>query len=416
MIKAAVDIYGFQKRWVADTSRFKAGNMARQIGKSFVIALEAVLDSAQTDKDWILLSAGERQSKELMAKCKMHLEAIKVAASDIEQDEEFFNDSKITILTIHLPNRAKIIGLPANPDTARGFSGNVVLDEFAFHKDSFAIWKALFPTISRGYKIRVVSTPQGKSNQFYKLMTGDNGFSKHTVDIMQAVADGVPHNIEELKAGVDDEETWQQEYMCQFIDEATAYLTYELIAGCESSSASEELSGDVKDTYIGIDVGRKKDLTVIWVAEQIGDVYWTRAVDCLYKTPFTHQYNHITDAIRKTKARRVCIDATGIGAQLAEQLIEKFGTSKVEPVVFSNNTKQDMAVRCLKMFQDRQVRIPISNKIRNDLHSVKKTVTAAGNIRFDAERTADGHSDRFWAMALALMATDKGIEPAIYIL
>ena len=32
----------------------------------------------------------------------------------------------------------------ANPDTARGFSANVFLDEFAFHKDSREIWKALF--------------------------------------------------------------------------------------------------------------------------------------------------------------------------------------------------------------------------------------------------------------------------------
>jgi phage FluMu gp28-like protein len=32
---------------------------------------------------------------------------------------------------------------------------------------------------------------------------------------------------------------------------------------------------------------------------------------------------------------------------------------------------------------------------------VTKQTTAAGNIRFTAERTPDGHSDRFWSLALA---------------
>jgi hypothetical protein len=41
--------------------------------------------------------------------------------------------------------------------------------------------------------------------------------------------------------------------------------------------------------------------------------------------------------------------------------------------------------------------------IRADLRSVTKQTTEAGNIRFTAERTPDGHADRFWALALACM-------------
>ena len=33
-----------------------------------------------------------------------------------------------------------------------------------------------------------------------------------------------------------------------------------------------------------------------------------------------------------------------------------------------------------------------------------KETTASGNIRFTAERNANGHADRFWAVALALHA------------
>ncbi|WP_425438450.1 hypothetical protein, partial [Roseospirillum parvum] len=38
-------------------------------------------------------------------------------------------------------------------------------------------------------------------------------------------------------------------------------------------------------------------------------------------------------------------------------------------------------------------------------------VTVAGNIRFAAERTPDGHADHFWALALAIEAASNGTGP-----
>jgi len=415
-IKTAVDLYQFQRDWLADKSRLKAGIMSRQVGKSFIVALEAVDSAIETGGDWVLLSAGERQSRELMEKCRMHLEAYSIAASDIEQD--YFADTQCRQLTIRLPSGAKIIGLPANPATARGFSGNVILDEFAFHRDSDQIWKALFPVVSRGYKLRVVSTPQGKSNKFYKIVTGDNRFSTHKVDIYRAVADGVPLNIDELRAGIDDEDAWQQEYLIQFMDEATAFLTYDLITACEADKLTGEVDYEDFDPdslvipdegplYCGVDIGRKKDLTIFYIVQRVGDVDWTRAIIRLAKQKFAVQQKLLWQLIRKFNIDRTCIDGTGIGAQLAEETHEEFG-SRAEEVLFTAPVKNDLATRTRRRFEDRLIRIPISQKLRNDLHSIKKTTTAAGNIRFDAERTKDGHADRFWALALAQMATEDG--------
>jgi phage FluMu gp28-like protein len=409
MTAAAIQLYDYQKRWVTDDNRFKVGLWCRQSGKSFAIGLEAVLDAVQTGSNWVLLSAGERQSKELMEKVKMHTEAMALAASAVEED--FFADTLTKQLLVTLPNRARIIALPANPDTARGFSANVILDEFGFHKDSHKIWTALYPTITRGYKLRVVSTPQGKSNQFYKLWTGDNGYAKHFADIYTAVKEGLPVDAEQLRKGLDDDEAWAQEYECQFLDEATAFLTYDLIAACESPDAYADLQEPyvpAAPTYVGIDIGRKRDLTVIWVVQQIGDVFWTRAVIPLEKTPFPDQRDFIRRLFASIKPARVCIDYTGMGGPIAEDLQQTFGSATVEAVTFTNQVKSDLAMRTRKLAEDRRIRLPIDNACRNDLHSVKKVVTAAGNIRFDAERTKDGHADRFWALSLALMATDAG--------
>ncbi|STZ02834.1 terminase large subunit domain-containing protein [Moraxella equi] len=125
--------------------------------------------------------------------------------------------------------------MPANPDTARGFSANVFLDEFAFHADSRTIWKALFPVISAGFKLRVVSTPNGKGNKFYELMTNLNNkaWSRHITDIYTAVAYGLPRDIDELKEGLNDDDAWQQEYELKWLDEASAWLSYDLIDSVE---------------------------------------------------------------------------------------------------------------------------------------------------------------------------------------
>ena len=48
------------------------------------------------------------------------------------------------------PTCGRIIGLPADPQTARGFTGDVLLDEFAMHAFDREIWAAMFPTAHRG--------------------------------------------------------------------------------------------------------------------------------------------------------------------------------------------------------------------------------------------------------------------------
>jgi len=428
MVAPAVPLYGFQTRWFMDRERFKIGNMCRQIGKSFIVALEVVDDAMETGDDWVLLSSGERQSKELMQKVKMHCEAYQLAASQIEESEYSVNDVRYTLLIIYLPNGARIMGLPANPDTARGFSANVVLDEFAFHKDSAAIWKALFPTIARGYKIRIISTPQGLGNRFHQLFTGDNKWSKHEVDIYKAVEDGVPHNIDELKEGLDDDEAWEQEFMVRFIDDATAWLTYEMIA-CQNDTVAGEIRYEdfnintfspeiLGRPFVGMDIGRRKDLTVIDLEDQVGDVFWNRLTLILPKIHFTEQKEILWSIMRKVNAERTCIDATGIGAQIAEDTVDEFGQYRAEQVDFTLKSKQDMAVRIRRIFEDKLCRTAICKKLRDDLHAVKKTTTAAGNIRFDAEQTKEGHADRFWAKALAFTASDSGsiVKPELFCL
>ena len=150
-----------------DSSRLKVVVKARQTGYSFAASVRAFLECLKKKTTWIFLSKGERQSKLLMEKVNDHLKAAGIAAEYYESS--FLEGTLTKQLEVRFPNGSVIYGLPANPDTARGYSGNVTLDEFAFHADSEKIYAALFPTITRGYCIEVISTPNGQQGKFYEI-------------------------------------------------------------------------------------------------------------------------------------------------------------------------------------------------------------------------------------------------------
>ncbi len=163
--------------------------------------------------------------------------------------------------------------------------------------------------------------------------------------------------------------------------------------------------------YLGVDIGRRKDLTVIWLIEKLHNYHHTLNVHVIEKTPFRVQMEIIGSYLAHPAARRCCIDASGLGMQLAEQLKETFG-SKVEPITFTGPVKEDLAYNLRTNFENKSVAIPADHSIREDLHSVRKVTTASNNIRFDvnAESEVSGHADRFWALALALYAAKSSGE------
>lgn len=71
-IEAAVQLYQYQIDRMLDESRFKYGLWSRQAGKSFGSCLEAVDDCCINRTNWVFLSAGERQSKNLMLTAQLH--------------------------------------------------------------------------------------------------------------------------------------------------------------------------------------------------------------------------------------------------------------------------------------------------------------------------------------------------------
>lgn len=424
----------YQRAWIADESRFKIGMFARQTGKTFSTGGECTDDCFQRWAEdrkarWVILSRGERQAAEMMTEVikpmtKAYFEVYRhlLKGGEPRFEEGVFRapqesgpDAVYKAMEVAFPNGSRITALPANPDTARGFSANVILDEFAFHAKSREIWAALFPVISKGrQKLRVISTPNGKGNKFYELMTAEGSvWSRHVIDIYEAVRQGLDRDIDMLRKGMADEDAWAQEYELKWLDEASAWLDYDLISAAENAEAGRPEGYQGGLCFVGVDIAARNDLFVIWVDELVGDVLWTREIIARRRISFAEQDALLDDVMRRYRVVRCRMDQTGMGEKPVEDAQRRHGALRVEGVLFSPAAKLDMATALKERMQDRKKRIPAGDPVlRADLHAIKSQVGVTGQRRLVADGETDGHADRFWAAALA--ASAAATPPAEY--
>ena len=154
------------------------------------------------------------------------------------------------------------------------------------------------------------------------------------------------------------------------------------------------------------------------------NLYLTREVLVLPNCPTPDQLEHLTPRIHR--ARRVCLDYTGAGIGLGDLLVQAHGefqrgptlgsaptrSGKIELCTFTAPLKHELFSHLRSAFERHIIAIPGSTAIREDLHSIQRSVTANGQIHYRAAHTADGHSDRATALALALRAAESTPEYA----
>jgi phage FluMu gp28-like protein len=415
-----VSLLPYQRAWLADRSRFKIAMVARQCGKTkYMASLEVVENVLQHEargekSRWIILSRGERQALEAMEEgIKPWCEFYGAAVDALEYDFRGGSGATYKAHEVLFRNGSRITALPSNPDTARGFTANVVLDEFAIHQDSRKIWAALTPSVSRpDLKLLVLSTPSGKDNKFYEVMTEQNSvWSRHTVDMYAAVAQGLDRNVDELRAAIGDDDIWAQEYELKWLDEASAWLTYDLISACEDPDAGRPEKYQGGPCFIGNDIARRNDLWVAWVWEAVGDVLWTREIRVLQHKTFAEQDTVMAELMQRYRVTRLAMDQTGMGEKPVEDAKRRY-PGRVEGVLFTQPRKLDLAIVGKTAFEDRKVRIPAGDLVlRADLHKTKKTVGPSGIPHLSAESDGAGHADRFWAGLLGIAAASPSKYP-----
>lgn len=390
--------YAYQLDWLLDWSRFALLNKARQIGASHTYAAAAVL-WAMLGETTTIISVGEREALEVLDKAAKHASVLHKLGSRWARAYKKGTELKFS-------SGGRVIALPASSG-GRSYSGNVILDEFAY-ADAAKIWDGAAAVVMHGGRLRVMSTPNGVGNVWHALWTDPKqhrGYRLHQVTIDQARGDGLQVDEDECwKMARGDQRVFDQLFRCAFLDNEQQYIPSALI----SEALVDVVYAPFGDTYAGLDIGRTADLTALVVIRIFDNAAHVIHVETRSRTSQA-DIDALADlAVNGFRVQRLCVDATGMGAFPAEQLQLRHGRHTVEAVTFTPAAKEDMATTLYQAFASRQLKMARSEEgLRDDVQAIRRSITSAGNVRYTAPVTDKGHADRAWALGLALHAAAR---------
>ena len=164
----------YQRRWVADKSRVKVWEKSRRIGASYCVALESVLEAAQSKEaggqDTFYLSYNKEMTQTFVRDCAYWAKVFNVVAGDTEELVLRDEDRDITVYRVRFASGFNVWGLPSEPRSLRSKQGRVVIDEAAFVDDLPELMKAAFALLMWGGSVEILSTHNGEENPFNELV------------------------------------------------------------------------------------------------------------------------------------------------------------------------------------------------------------------------------------------------------
>jgi phage FluMu gp28-like protein len=439
----------FQLEHLNNSSLLDIDAKARQAGWSFIAAAEAVAEGVLIPRSTnIFVSINQDEAAEKVRYAKQVIESL-----DEDVRPKLIIDNK---LELELANGSRMISHPCRPVRGKA-RANIYLDEFAHYPKDREIYAAALPVTTRGGRLRIGSTPLGAGGQFWEIFEQKiqpyPGYRRRRIPWwhVAALCKDVPNARKLAPAMLTEErvrtfgkprlveifenlplEDFQQEYECAWVDEATAWITWDEIKrnqvnaqagnlwhrqarGVNASlDAIDEVAQACQDRTIegvlagGMDVGRHKHLTEItFVGKSTTGHLPYRLGISLAGVEFDDQKAVASKALDVLPVTKFLIDQNGLGMQLAEQLNQVHG-ERAEGVNFTNETKELWSVELKVQVQRGRVPIPLDRDLSYQIHSIKKKTTAAKNAVFDTQGNERHHADKYWALALAVWAASPG--------
>jgi hypothetical protein len=149
----------------------------RQAGKSSTAAAAAVHEAVyQAGSLILMLAPTQRQSAELLRAARQLLDAA-VPSLQLKTD---------SVYAIELANGSRIMSLPANEATIRGYSkvSLLIFDEAAWVDDDLYVAARPMLAVSRG-RLLALSTPNGQRGWFHRAWTDDDGWHRTRIPASQ---------------------------------------------------------------------------------------------------------------------------------------------------------------------------------------------------------------------------------------
>ena len=453
----------WQDAYIRSMARFIAIVKSRRVGWSFICSLKGLIKAMDPDRVGYtkqFVSYHEEDALEKISYAKQFYESI----PDCDAKKKLITDNK-SMLCFQDKNgitQSRLISIPCRPP--RGKGGDISLDEFAIYNPKMQklVYDAALPVISRGGTIEMGSSPLGKIGQFYDILTDKSTYDYERynipwwfcrdlcVDVPTAVKVAPELSTEErvetfgtkiLKMIFQnsDIDTFQQEFECMFIDSSESYISLDLIyentpgkresdidlSLCEKMSDEEyweynrgidfqaykdldtailnyrpEYHG--KTLFLGYDVGRHKDLSVLFLMGRTADGKKRDFARIELKNEtYKKQKEMIIKAYKELPVFRGKIDRTGIGDNIYEDVHAVVG-DRVEGVQFTQESKEILAIDVKRGLEQKEFLLSNDKEFHMQIHSIKRIDRGGGkHFSYDASRDDKGHADSFWAWALA---------------
>ena len=464
----------YQIGWLNDESPVIVWEKSRRIGASFVDSLKSTLLAAKTAEHGGMnvnyLSYNKHMTQQYVQDAAFWAGKIGLAAEVLGEVIVKDEDRDIITYQIKFASGHKIQALSSHPRSLRSTKGRVVLDEFAFVDAPEELLKAALALGMWGGQIAVLSTHNGVDNPFYELVqnirSGRLPYRLHRTDFDQAVEQGLYKAVcRSLKKtwSAEDEAKYKAGIVKQYGDAADeelfciprksggAYIPLNLIETAMSGGdeqavlrigppapdfvdwprvaleawttlfITEEigprlaaLNAGLRHVY-GYDVGRVADLSVLWVlAEGENLDVATPLVVELSNMPFKVQ-EAVMRAVEHSLPRfsGAAVDATGIGASLAEAARQEWSPELIHEIKLSESWYATNFPPLKARFEDKGLSLPPDARIRDDLRQIK---VIKGLPRVDDVRVKTSEGQRHGDAAIALTLADYALRHAPEIL
>lgn len=398
---------------------------SRQIGYSYASALKHVLRACGSKKrDTYYSATDETQAKNWISYCREL--ALKF---DIPLEED--SSQKLAF-----PNGSVIIGLSSNPKTIHGKSADIVIDEAALHEEFDELLKAAIPCQTWGYSVDILSTISTPNHGFYQLYCDvinggqfSSKFRAFKVDLYDAVRAGLARRIHEAKHGTQpadpvacDKEfvdeirngcstaIFNSQYLCLPGDSSSFIVPVSLYKELAVQKAPNFLGEGLGDElYAGIDVGRSKNFTVLWVISKhkkdSKNHYRTACVYYMQDVDITEQVRRLKDILKGKGVKKIAVDQGLFGITIVDELKKEFG-SVVVPTTFTPKYKAESAELLRRVVEFKTIELPTDTLIQQDLCSLSQSTTKNGTVSYGGA-VGDSHCDFAWALAMALFEAEK---------
>jgi len=412
-------------------------NCCRKWGKSTMIALKAAHFAATTPGATVLVVApSARQSEELLGIASNILRKLEVPAT--------FSKERVS-----LDNQARILALPNQPVTIRGYSAQLlVVDEAAYLPEE--IWDAVFPMLNAapgGGWLWLMSTPSQPVGFFHRLWESRaNNWTKWKVtayDCPRISAD----MIEEAKSTFAPDK-FAREYLCEFAQPPTAAFPETVVRACVDPTLPDFFTTPLKHTlpaapvaarphtYMGNDLGQDQDRSAMAMVEFTMEP--TGTIDPATRAPFfrcglalrhlespelgtpypevMERVFHLARHPRVQGRCTVVVDANGPGGPMVdfyrrlpkECAFVALKTTSGEEAKFVKGTwyvpKAMLLDRLDFVLRTKKLRIgpgPMTEALIRELTLLEREVRSSGYVAFSTP-SAKVHDDLVMALAMAV--------------